>query len=234
MPVASDAPPAFGRSDVKAVVVTTASLPKPNAAELADTVAARWQAGPWPAEQVALSVFTSGDGTSVLTYAQWSARGALEESLKDVGSVSWANAPGALLGEGADNGVRTTGPLPFGIYRTVRGTAVTEEDPVPVSFPVAFFTMADEASATAWVDGLLSAEEENEGDERAYPGAIAANFHVSLDGTRVLVLSEWLSEEAASQHIADVWDPILAHFGGDAGALYRHHTTLNAPEKAAG
>ncbi|EIV96250.1 hypothetical protein [Frankia sp. QA3] len=256
MPVVSDARPTFGRLDVDAVVVTTASLPNQNAENVAETVVARWNTSDWPRELLSLSCFVSGDGTSVLTYAQWAAENALVESLRDAAGVSWAGVswagvsrasvsralPGRVDGDasGVDasgveasgveaSGVEITGPTPFRIYRTVRGSAVTDEDPLPESFPVAFFTMPDHETATRWVDGLLSAEEESEGDERAYPGAIAANFHVSIDGTRVLVLSEWLSDEAASAHIAAVWEPILERFGGDAGALYRHYATLTGP-----
>ncbi|WP_261564677.1 hypothetical protein [Frankia gtarii] len=246
MPVVSDARPTFGRLDVDAVVVTTVSLPNQNAEDAAETVVARWDSGEWPRELLSLSCFVSGDGTSVLTYAQWAAENALVESLRDTTGVSWSGISSASVSRvlpgrtaGADGvteadaagagGVETTGPTPFRVYRTVRGSAVTAEDPLPESFPVAFFTMPDHETATRWVDGLLSAEEESEGDERAYPGAIAANFHVSIDGTRVLVLSEWLSDEAASAHIAAVWEPILERFGGDAGALYRHYATLTGP-----
>ncbi|MGW3376058.1 hypothetical protein [Streptomyces hydrogenans] len=57
---------------------------------------------------------------------------------------------------------------------------------------------------------------------------MAAHLHISLDGTRVLSFSEWLSEEQAVAHIEAVWAPVLARFGG-TGSLYRHVATYLRP-----
>jgi hypothetical protein len=128
-------------------------------------------------------------------------------------------------------GIEPGNPVPFRLYRVVRGSAVDETAAVPQCFPVAFFAMPDAATARRWIDDMLASEESTEGSERAYPGALAANFHISLDGRQVLVLSEWLSEAEAVAHIEAVWEPLLAQVGeGNTGARFRHHLTLTDPD----
>ncbi|MEW2179676.1 hypothetical protein AB0890_25515 [Streptomyces sp. NPDC005406] len=161
--------------------------------------------GPWPEGLLSLTVYTSGDDNSVLTYAQWSAEDRLP-------------SPGGPAGAGAVSRA-------FRHYRAVRGTAVEEPAPVPQSFPAAFFPAESEQAARAWLDGLLAGEERTEGEDRAYPGAIAAHLHIAVDGGQVLSFSEWVAEGPAVEHIEAVWAPVLKEFGG-TGSLYRHHRTL--------
>ncbi|NED81156.1 hypothetical protein G3I76_13800 [Streptomyces sp. SID11233] len=194
-----------------AVLVTTVATRGPDHTRLtAERIVTDARRGPWPEGLLSLTVYTSGDGDSVLTYGQWAGE-------------EWLPTPGAP----AEAGVATRA---FRHYRAVRGTAVEEPAPVPESFPVAFFPTGDEQSARAWLDGLLAGEEQAEGDERAYPGAIAAHLHIAVDGGEVLSFSEWVAEEQAVAHIEAVWAPVLSNFGG-TGALYRHHRTL-LPEPA--
>lgn len=227
MTVASGVRPVIDRSDVDSVlvgIVSTGDRDRQRAA--AEAVVAHWQTSRWPAGLVSLTCYTSTDGESLLTYAQWSAEDALRESLRDEAGISRGIPGWGVAGVGAFT------PVPFRLYRIVRGSAVTSPAPVPECFPVAFFTMSDYASASQWIDGLLDAEVEAEGEERAYPGALAANFHISVDGTQVLVLSEWVSEEEAIAHIAAVWEPILEQVGGDAGARYHHYLTVSGPAES--
>jgi hypothetical protein len=189
---------------------------------------AHWRSCSWSAGLVSLTCFVSTDGELVLTYAQWSSDQALAASLRDEGGIS-RGVPGWGI-----PGVESPEPRQYKLYRVVRGGAITDPAPVPQCFPAAIFKMENETAARNWVDGLLASEEAAEGKERAYPGAIAANFHISVDGTSVFLLSEWASEEEAVAHIAEVIEPILEQVGsGDtgAGARYRHHVTLTAPEQ---
>ncbi|MCX5320051.1 hypothetical protein [Streptomyces sp. NBC_00120] len=110
-------------------------------------------------------------------------------------------------------------PLPHGAGHRAHRTG-----PRTRVFPVAFFDIADEDAARTWLDGLLASEERSEGEDRAYPGAVAAHLHISLDGTKVLSFSEWLTEDQAVAHIEAVWAPVLKEFGG-TGRLYRHFGT---------
>ncbi|MEX2982689.1 hypothetical protein [Streptomyces sp. C36] len=225
MSIAAGPRPVFERPDVAAVLVAIVPVDGPaRQRAAADAVVAHWRAGGWPEGLVSLNCYTSTDGRSLLTYAQWSSEEALRESLRDGTSVSRGKPGWGVL----DTAVPE--PAVFHLYRVVRPVAAPDPGVVAECFPGAFFTMADGVSAREWTDALLSSEEETEGEERAYPGAIAANFHVGTDDASVLVLSEWVSEEEAVAHIDAVIEPLLAHAGGgDAGARYRHHLSLAGP-----
>ncbi|POX55055.1 hypothetical protein C3489_12120 [Streptomyces sp. Ru71] len=213
-PSPTTARPVLDDPDSATALVTTVAVSGPGQQqEVAESLAAHWESRPWPRELISLTVYTDGDGDSVLVYAQWSSPKAPAQALGDGG-----NPLPDGLGAVADT-------VAFRHYRAVRGTAVPEDAPAPQSFPVAFFDTADESAARAWLDGLLESEERSEGEDRAYPGAVAAHLHISLDGTRVLSFSEWLTEEQAVAHITAVWEPVLKEFGG-TGSLYRHFRTL--------
>jgi hypothetical protein len=202
------------QSDV--VLVGTITVGDRAQHNVAEAVVGHWQSAPWPPELLSLTVYTSSDEASVLTYAQWSSQEALERSLKETDGVS---DTARVVGTPA------AAPVPYRLYRAVRGSAVGDPAPVAGSFPVAFFDAKDHQAARDFVDGLFAAEEAGEGDERAYPGGISANMHISLDGTRILSFSEWVTEAQAVAHIEAVWEPLLKELGG-TGLLYRHHRSL--------
>ncbi|MET9916956.1 hypothetical protein ABZZ04_07700 [Streptomyces sp. NPDC006435] len=217
--------PVIDRPDVEAVLVEViVTEGRETQQSVLDGIAEHWRSRPWPGELLSASCYRSTDEKSVLTYAQWTSRTALDTSLGEERSISRPAPDGGVAG------TSPRGAVPFQLYRVVRGGALTEPEPVPRCFPAAVFPMAGAEAARQWIDGLLAAEEETEGEERAYPGAIAANFHVSLDGSSVLVLSEWASEKEAADHIDEVIEPLLeAAGGGDAGARYTHCLTLSGP-----
>ncbi|MGW6935357.1 hypothetical protein ACWGE0_35220 [Lentzea sp. NPDC054927] len=118
------------------------------------------------------------------------------------------------------------GASPFGdtpwtryrLHRVVRGSGVPAPAPVPTCFPAAFFPVTGQ-DPEAWIDALLAAEESHAGTDRAYEGGIAANFHISLDDTTVMIFSEWVSEKDFTAHLDAVVDPIVR---ADTGHHYRH------------
>ncbi|SOD65583.1 hypothetical protein SAMN06297387_12262 [Streptomyces zhaozhouensis] len=222
MPQNSVSLPVIDRPDVHAASVEViVAEGRETQQSVLDAVAADWRSRSWPRGLVSASSYRSTDERSVLTYVQWATREAVDRSLReDRNEPGWGVA-----------GASSRGPVPYRLYRVVRGGALTEPAPVPGCFPAAVFPMTGVEAARRWIDGLLAAEEETEGEDRAYPGAIAANFHVSLDGSSVLVLSEWASEKEAADHIDEVIEPLLeAAGGGDAGARYVHCLTLSGPD----
>jgi hypothetical protein len=209
--------PVLDSADSAVALVTTVRVDGPRRQRAVAEVLARegQERHDWPSGLISLTVYVDGQGDTVLAYTQWSTQHQLTEALKHPEGRAWRGDVAAL--DGALGATATS----FRHYRTVRGTAVTEPVPVPESFPVAFFDTADEDAARSWLDGLLESEERTEGEDRTYPGAVAAHLHISLDGTKVLSFSEWLSEEQATAHIEAVWEPVLKEFGG-TGTLYRH------------
>ncbi|MFJ1584788.1 hypothetical protein ACIOC1_15895 [Streptomyces sp. NPDC088197] len=201
------------QSDI--VLVGTVPTESGKAVQTAEAVVAHWRSGEWPPELLSLTVYTSSEGDSVLTYAQWSAEEPLRQSLKEEGSLS--DTASAVPGAPA--------PVPYRLYRAVRGSGIADPAPVAESFPVAFFGAENDQAARAFVDALFAGEEATEGQDRDYPGGISANMHISVDGTSVLSFSEWVTEANAVAHIEAVWEPVLKDLGG-TGLLYRHFSTL--------
>ncbi|MYS19330.1 hypothetical protein GA0115240_107126 [Streptomyces sp. DvalAA-14] len=212
---ASTARPVVDNPHSDIVLVGTVPTDSGRQRETAEAVVAHWQSSAWPPELLSLTAYTSSDGESVLTYAQWSSQEALHTSLADRGGISDTAAAAA----GAET------PVPFRLYRAVRGSAVADPAPVAESFPVAFFAADNQQAAREWVDNLLAGEEASEGDDRDYPGGISANMHISVDGTSILSFSEWVTEANAVAHIEAVWEPVLKELGG-TGLLYRHFRSL--------
>ncbi|MGW7571680.1 hypothetical protein ACWGJV_36105 [Streptomyces tendae] len=224
MPGTSDVRPDIGRQDVTIALVDEAVGGSPERLEsAAAAVVAHWRSTPWPEGLVALSLFTGTDGTSLLTYAQWDTDGTSQEALREAARdlrPDW-HALGLSAGESRA----------FEPYRVVRPTDLPEPLPVVQCYPAAFFAMNDGRTARAWVDGLLGKEEKTEGEDRAYPGALAANFHVSADDDGIFLLSEWASEAEAVVHIKEVIEPLLEYMGqaeAGAGRRYAFHTTVPA------
>jgi quinol monooxygenase YgiN len=221
MPASLGERPAIGREDVAVALVEEVAT---GDAEVQKRVAAavvdRWRATTaWPAGLIAQSLYVNVDGTSLMTYAQWSSLAALakhRQSAPDPVRPDW----GAL---GAEPGT----PREFRLYRVVTPAVLPDPAPVARCFPVATFAVPGVDAARQWIDGLLENEEENEGSDRAYPGALAANFHVSEEG--VFLISEWASEEEVLVHIKEVILPLLEYMGQAGtgpGSLYHFHASV--------
>jgi len=221
-----DTRPLISRPDVDAVLVGAMNAGgRERQRSVADAVVAHWRSAEWPEGLVSLNCFTSTQNDGVLTYEQWASEETLQKSLLDESGISRAT-PGRDLTAGAESLV------PYRLYQVVRGTAVSNPPPPARSFPIAAFPMENHEAARQWIDDLLKAEEAAAGADRAYPGAIAANIHIALDGRSVLIFSEWLSEEQAITHMQIVTKAMLMDVGNsedDLGSLYRHHATLTRP-----
>lgn len=221
MPTKSDAMPLIDRSDVTTVIVeivaTTDAEHQHSAAPL---VIKHWELAKWPSALLTQTLFISTDGKTLLTYSQWSEITEARQALGD--------EYGAARPDWESLGIEPGTPKAYELYRRVRPTELPDPPPPARCFPAAFFAMDSRDAAQAWVDGLLDKEEQNEGDERAYPGALAANFHVAADG--VFLLSEWVSEAEAVTHIKEVIEPLLDYMGqaeAGAGARYEFHATVS-------
>ncbi|MFD7898765.1 hypothetical protein [Streptomyces sp. NPDC059743] len=218
-----DARPVISRPDVEAALVTTVDAGSPEGRlTVADEVVAHWRSAPWLDGLIALHCFTSTQSNNVLTYEQWASEESLGKSLADETGISRARP-------GADPAAGSRSLVAYRLHKVVRGTAVGDPPPPARSFPIAAFPMENREAARQWIEDLLKSEETVAGADRAYPGAIAANIHISLDGTSVLIFSEWLSEEQAITHMRVLTRAMLADVGNseeDLGFLYRHHATL--------
>ena len=217
MSVGTDVRPSIERADVSSVVVEEVCTPdRRRQHDALDALLAHWDRVAWQPGLCSLACFASTMNGSLLTYTQWHTDQALDDYRRrgdDVLRPRWATL--GVPGE----------PRAYRLYRVARPVERQVPEPAVGCFPVATFPMADEATARGWVDALLDSEEQNEGTQRAYPGAIAANFHVAVDGRSVFLMSEWHTEAEAVAHIDAVIIPVLRHLGSgeDAGNRYRFH-----------
>ncbi|MFF3378944.1 hypothetical protein ACFYXF_39060 [Streptomyces sp. NPDC002680] len=215
-----DTLPRISRPDVDSVLVGVLNAGGGEGQEaVADAVVSHWRSVEWPQGLVSVNCFTSTQNGQVLTYEQWASEETLQKSL--LNESGFRAAPGAAAGSG--------GLVPYRLYQVVRGTAVSDPPPPARSFPVAAFPMEGHEAARRWIADLLASEEAAAGADRAYPGAIAANIHIALDGGSVLIFSEWLSAEEAITHMQIVTKAMLMDVGNsedDLGSLYVHHATL--------
>jgi hypothetical protein len=221
MPTTSHVRPEIGRPDIATVLVEEVTGGDPERLRDAGAaVLAHWESAEWPAGLASVSLFHGTDGTSLLTYAQFTA---------DAGDADGPSGTfEALRPDWRALGYEPGEPAAFRLYRRVQPAVLPDPLPPVGCYPAAFFAMRDGERARAWVDGLLGTEEKTVGEDRAYPGAIAANFHVSADDDGIFLLSEWASEAEALVHIKAEIEPLLEYMGqaeAGAGRRYEFHAT---------
>ena len=155
--------------------------------------------GGWPAGLGAFSCFLSTDGRYVLTYEQWHRPHADPERVS------------------------------YQLYRLVRDESATGRQRQARCFPAAVYRMPPGVSAASWIDQLQSTEDDVGDARRRYSGGIAANFHISADDDRVLLIAEWESEEEAARHREEMVAKLLEKHTVAAvehEARYTHFRTL--------
>lgn len=142
----------------------------------ADAVLEEWASAPRPEGLLSQSCYLSTDGENVWTYEQWTGLPAYRKA-----GAQEPPAPLRGLGEnGAD--VERCAPAAYQRYRS----AVYEPDSVPTVFVAPAFDTDGRAPQRAIIDALLDGPL-----TEATPGLIAAHFHFSLDGGRVLNFAEF-------------------------------------------
>lgn len=223
MVITSDVRPTIERDDVAVALVDEVLTDgEEHQATAAAAVVEHWKSTEWPEGLVAQSLFTGTDGGSLLVYAQWSSVEALEEAQ--------AAPQSPVRPDWRALGIEPGAPRAYQLYRRVQPTVLPDPLPLPECYPAAVFAMDSQEAARQWVDGLLDNEEETEGKDRAYPGALAANFHVAVDGSGIFLLSEWVSEAEAVAHIDEVIVPLLEYMGqaeAGPGRRYSFHATAS-------
>jgi len=175
--------PDIARPDVKAVVVNQWTVGSPERQRAAvDAITGQWDHRTRPEALVSFSAFTSTDGDTVLTYAQWTSDDAKNEAMK-------AHRPTGLRAlEDAVPGIEPSPPVTYRLYRSFL------PDSGPASAIVVVNIDAENSTrARQWIDEVLDALG---GEGEPHPGLISAHFHISTDGTQILNYAEWIDEAA--------------------------------------
>jgi hypothetical protein len=168
--IVSDRLPDVTRSDIGTIMVSSQYAGSPDHQRaLAEATVADWLHRPLPDGCVSLSCFLSGDGETVLAYAQW----ANDESQRAFADTINPPSTGMDLRE----------PVRYRLYRS----ATSDHDQRARCVITATFDVDGPERQRYITDALLDASARI----GALPGAISAHFHLSTDGSRVLNYAEW-------------------------------------------
>jgi hypothetical protein len=153
----------------------------------ADAALAGWTDVAQPLGLLAHHCLLGEDGVGVLHYLRWSSPDACR-AFVSTDRPRWLRSVDA-----AAPGVRHHRTTAYQMYRST--------PPLPDAPPAAClatvtvdFEDSDAQRQRDWIDGVFAASDT--GQASPSTGLIAAHFHTSLDGTRVLNMAEWTTAEA--------------------------------------
>ncbi|MFI2027021.1 antibiotic biosynthesis monooxygenase [Streptomyces buecherae] len=207
-------PPAYPdatRADAGLATFSTWRVGTPERQRAAvDAIAATWQRLPWPTpELLGYSVYTGTDGETLLHYTQWTSEAAREAYVRAGRQVAHAAEIDAAV-----PGIERDGVTSYRLYRSAFTPGARGPQAPAVGCAIAVtidFDGPDEARLRRWVDGWFDGDEPEVDD---FDGLLAAHFHVSTDGTRVLNYAEWVSAQAHIDALAAMHQD---HQADDAG-----------------
>ncbi|MGW2178720.1 antibiotic biosynthesis monooxygenase [Streptomyces sp. NPDC001732] len=229
MSVHFESRPDLARNDVGLVKASTWDVGTPE--RLRRTVEAirrAWAGRDWPHPGLlSYTVHAGEDGKTLFHYSQWSDEQAYQDFFRHGRDERNAEIDAAVPG------IRRLGLHTYELYRS--GTAVEgdEREPGCVAIVDVEFDGADPARQRDWVDAVFEAMAT---DPVLASGGIAAHFHVSTDGTRVLNYAEW---ESAAAHRAALaapgagvgsstsqWERVQSYPGMIGGGVNRYTPAL--------
>ncbi|MFE4540775.1 antibiotic biosynthesis monooxygenase [Streptomyces scopuliridis] len=189
MPVHLSTVPRLTRPGVGLVLVSTWRVGTPERQRATvDAITRAWRSREWPdVGLLSYSVCTGNDGDTLRHYSQWRDREAY-----DAFSRTFREERNAEI-DAAVPGIERVGLRSYELYR---GGAMAEgatRVPGCVVLVEVEFEGPDAERQKGWVDAVFEALGT---DPHTPSGGIAAHFHLSTDGTRVLNYAEWESEQA--------------------------------------
>ncbi|MFJ9248681.1 antibiotic biosynthesis monooxygenase [Streptomyces sp. NPDC101776] len=180
-----------------------------------EAVAVAWERRPWPADDLlAYHLYTGHDASTLLHYSQWASEQAYE---------AFVRTRRQERVDEIDTAVPGIERFALGRYRHYRSGGPADESgrggrvPGCVVIVDVEFEGSDPHRQRAWMDAVFEALEN---EPAPHPGGIAAHFHLSADGTRVLNYAEWDSAQAHLEALAAPGDGI-----GSATALWERVQT---------
>lgn len=226
----TDARPDLTRPGVGAVMVSTWRVGTPVRQRAAvEAIAKTWQSRDWPFDGLlSYTVYTGEDGDTLLHYSQWRD----EEAYREFVARHRDDRNGEI--DAAVPGIERVELRSYELYRTSGSAQGDSRVPGCVVIVDVEFEGADAARQRDWVDGVFEALET---DPHPHPGGISGNFHISLDGTRVLNYAEW---DSARSHIEALaapgdgigsatpqWRKVLTYPGVVGGGVKRYAPALS-------
>ncbi|WP_228994207.1 antibiotic biosynthesis monooxygenase [Streptomyces sp. DH8] len=205
-------------------------------AEAVDAIRKAWESREWPHHGLlSYSVYAGEDGATLLHYSQWTGEQAYQDFVREGRDARNAEIDAAVPG------IERLGLHTYVLYRSgLRGEGDTREAGCVVIVDVEF-DGPDPARQRDWVDSVFEALA---GEPELPAGGLAAHFHTSTDGTRVLNYAEW---ESAEHHIAalaapgegigsrsPLWERVQRYPGMTGGGVNRYTPALSMEPGADG
>ncbi|WP_405191179.1 antibiotic biosynthesis monooxygenase [Streptomyces anulatus] len=164
--------------------------------EAVDAIRKAWESREWPHPGLlSYSVWAGEDGATLLHYSQWTGEQDYQDFVREGRDIRNAEIDAAVPG------IERLELHTYELYRSGLRAAGDTREAGCLVIVEAEFDGPDPARQRAWVDTVFEAL----GEEADLPaGGIAAHFHVSTDGTRVINYAEW---ESAEHHIAALAAP---------------------------
>ncbi|MDX5576041.1 MULTISPECIES: antibiotic biosynthesis monooxygenase [Streptomyces] len=218
------------RTDARIAKVSTWNVGTPQRQrEAVDAIRKTWESRAWPHPGLlSYSVHAGEDGATLLHYSQWTGEQAFQDFVREVRDGRNAEIDAAVPG------IERLALHTYELYRSgLRAEDDTRETGCVVIVDVEF-DGPDPDRQRAWVDAVFEAL----GEEAELPaGGIAAHFHTSTDGTRVLNYAEW---ESAGHHVAalaapgegvgspsPLWERVQKYPGMTGGGVNRYTPALS-------
>lgn len=179
--------PDLVRADSRLVLVSHWYVGTPELQrEAADAALGAWRKTSRPDGLLAHTVLSSNDGTEVVNYSQWTGRDAVAAFRRN-------DPPERVQGIlDAVPEIERRRLDEYELYRSGFDEGDTREPGCVVLVEVDFEGPGPRRQRD-WTDAVFEALE---ADPKRHSGGISAHFHASTDGTRVLNLAEWESEQA--------------------------------------
>lgn len=184
--------PPIPRPDVGLVLSSQWRLPTRESQQAAaDAAMDAWKHVPWPAGLLSYSCLLSDDGTTVTHYSQWTGDEAHQAFRR--------NDPPERVQRilAAVPGIERQGVFAYRPFRSVVPGGPQRRPGCIVTVDISF-EGPDPERQQRWVETVLKALAAGNG---APPGLLAAHFHLSTDGTRVLNLAEWTDAAAHGEFL---------------------------------
>ncbi|MFD7288161.1 putative quinol monooxygenase [Streptomyces sp. NPDC059863] len=166
--------PDLRRTDVASVFVGQRYVPsEEEAGTVLEQTVAEWSGAPWPAGILSLSCFLSSEKDTVLTYAQCA------------DGDSYQSFTRSLRGPAGAGAVE---------YRPRSSVVPPGASGVPGCVIIATFDVDGAERQDRVMNSLVDVLDVAPAEQP--PGMLSANFHTSVDASRVLNYAEWTSVEA--------------------------------------
>ncbi|MFF8840326.1 antibiotic biosynthesis monooxygenase [Streptomyces sp. NPDC015130] len=225
-----DARPDLYRPGVGAVLASTWSVGTPERQRTAvEAIRKAWESREWPdLGLLSYSVYIGTDGDTLLHYSQWTTEEAYDDFVRTYRGDRNAEIDAAVPGIERVELRRYAPPRRAAAFGEAGQGQVSAAVPGAVAVVEVDFEGPDADRQEAWVRAVHEALADDTGRRPAI-GGIGAHFHLSTDGTRVLNLAEWESEQAHAEWLADAgaigaaWEQVH-HHPGLTGSRVRRYT----------